>query len=115
MEAKMKNSDAIKIFLLGAITALLAVIALRPATTEVRAADGMAASAGGLMAVTGPRDAALFIIDPTNKYVSQYAIDSTGFSLRGARYFKHDLYIRELKRKGRFSVDDAEQFAKEGK
>ena len=112
----MKTVEAIKIFLLGIITAFLAVLVFRPTDGLTVAAEGGAAAKGGdLMAVAtqrGNSDAVLSIIDPTNKYIAQYSVDNARFNLRAARYFKNDLYITDINKKGGLSVKDAAKEAK---
>ncbi len=108
---KTSTADAAKLFLLGMITALLAVIAFRPNQAATYAGTGGVGNAGGLIAVTGEEKGTLFLVDPVNKYVAQYAVDNARFSLRGARYFKQDLYIRDENRRGGIPVEMAEKMA----
>lgn len=116
MTKQTSTADLVKVFLLGMIVALLGVLALRPDSGSVQAAGGGGAAgpvtANGLIALTGPGDAALFLIDPVNKYIAQYDIDNARFSLRAARYFKNDLYIKDINRKGGIDIDLAEKEAK---
>ena len=108
--------DLVKVFLLGMITAFLAVIALRPNGGVILAANkgggAMAGQAGSLIALTGPSDASLFLVDTTNKHIAQYAVDNSRFSLRAARAFKNDLWIKDINRKGGIDLKTAEKEAK---
>lgn len=85
----MKTGEAIKIFLLGMIVALLGVIAFRPQEQGAAYADDGSA-AGGLIAVTGEEKSTLYLIDPAKKVICQYSTDNARFTLRGARYYKND-------------------------
>ena len=89
----MKISDAVRLFLLGMITAFLAVIALRPQSGAFSADDGV--RAGDLIAVTGPDKATLFLVDTNAKQIAQYGVDNARFSLRGARHYSQDLKVFE--------------------
>ena len=54
-------------------------------------ATGNNAAEKGLMAVTGPENATLFLIDPTNQFVSAYEHKNQGLRMKGGRYVKYDL------------------------
>ena len=96
----MKPTDVVKIFLLGMITAFLAVIALRSPQGTVALAGGGGASSGNIIAVTTPESGSLFIIDTANKQLAQYTTDSRQFRLRAARYFNYDLQLYDSLQQG---------------
>jgi hypothetical protein len=111
-----KTMDMTKIFLLGMITAFLAVIAFRPADSSATAADGggMGAAANGLIAVSAPKDGDLFIIDTSTKHVAHYNKDNADrFLMQGGRDFTNDLFIKDTDKKAGMSVKDAVKQAKE--
>lgn len=108
------TADLVKVFLLGMITALLAVIALKPGGGEAQAAAGGIGGpvmGNGIMALTAPEEGVLYLVDPVNKYIAQYDLSNSRFSLRSARYFENDLRIKEASDKGGMSVNEAEREA----
>ena len=116
----MKTSDAVRMFLLGAAVALLAVIAFRPGEQSAQA-QMAGAPAGNLIALTGagPREqASLYLIDPAKQTLAFYtAKDNAPFSLRGVRWFKDDLSIfytgdKDPFNNGGISTKEAEALAK---
>ena len=93
----MKTAETVRVFLLGAAVALLAVIALRPSQQSAQA-QMAGAPAGNLIALTAPgpgaRDTSLFLIDPGKQTIACYsAREGNPFSLRATRWFKDDLSI----------------------
>lgn len=116
----MKAAEAVKIFMLGMITAFLAVLIFqgghdesKPGAAVAADAAGAVAKGGDLLALTGEEKCTLFLIDPVNKQIAQYSVDTARFSLRAARYFKHDMFITEENRRGGIDVERAEKLAKE--
>lgn len=117
----MKTSDGVRLFLLGAAVALLAVIALRPEQQSAQA-QMAGAPAGNLIALTspGPKDQmSLVLIDPSKQTMAVYsAKDGSPFSLRAVRWFKDDLSIfytgndRDMFNNAGITTQDAEKLAK---
>ena len=119
----MKTSDAVRMFLLGVIAALLAAIALRPGGQEAQAQMTGAAS-GNIIALTssgpGNDQITLFLIDPAKQTIAYYtARSSSPFSLRDVRWYKDDLniYYRGGERSGLYnsngiSVREVEELVK---
>lgn len=108
----MKTVDAVKMFAMGIIVALLCVIAFQ-APTDVRAADR--ASSGGITAVTqrfgnDGKFAGMILIDTQSKKLAYYLFDDMKFAFCTARDFSYDIMQKSLKfeRKG-YSVKDAEK------
>lgn len=106
----MKPVEAVKIFLLGMITAFLAVIVFRGPQSSIAVAD-TGGAANNIIAVTSPKDGNLFLIDTANKYVSQYTTDSSKFRFRTGRYYNYDLQIYDSFKWG-LSVKDARKQAR---
>ena len=109
----MKTADAVKIFLLGMVTAFLAIIAFRPQSAISFAADS--GRAGDLIAVAAAtqNQAVLFLIDTASKQIAQYAVDNQRFSLRGARHYGYDLAIEEASQPGGIDLKNAKKLAQE--
>ena len=96
----MKTAEAVKVFLLGVIVALLLVVAINPAGQFSFAGTSGVSQKGGLIVVSGDskgsNDELVFIVDTVNNYVAQYGRQGNGqFVLYGARNFANDLRIRD--------------------
>lgn len=107
--------EKVKIFLLGMVTALLTIIALRPdGSQSLHASDGygMGAGADGVFALTGPENATLFLVDTNNKQIAQYSMEPGHFSLRRARHYAQDLKIYDDGQKGGITVKKAEELSR---
>jgi len=106
----MKTVDAVKIFLLGMIAALLLITALRPESGVGMAATSATSKGGDLMALAGT-NGQLFVIDTVNKYVAQYAVRQNNgeFTLFAGRYIGHDLAISETFKRNGMTVKEAKE------
>jgi hypothetical protein len=107
----MKTAEVVKIFLLGMIAAFLAMIALRPEQSVVRADSGV--KSGDVIAVTAPDRATLFLIDTSSKQIAQYGVDTNRFSLRAARHYGYDLSIEEATSPQGMDLKEAKKKAQE--
>ncbi|MBN2712786.1 MAG: hypothetical protein JXR97_10210 [Planctomycetes bacterium] len=110
----MKNTSSVemvKVFLLGMICAFIAVMALRPTSSSAKAADGgaMGASAGGMMALTGPKDATLFLIDTKNEIILSYSPTAGRYLLRSGRTYQYDKFLEDENKTGGFTVEEAQK------
>jgi hypothetical protein len=99
--------DQVRIFLLGVIATLLAVIAFRPSTQEARADTG---SSDGIIAVAAPQSSSLYLVNTKDKTIAHYENGSSNFKLKAARFYQYDLQIFDKSGKT-LSVDDAKDQA----
>jgi len=107
----MAMSEKIKIFLLGAIVALLAVVIFGRSslTTPVaHAADGTAYGDGILAVASGDN---LYLINTATKNIAYYNNKSSKFSLRAGRYYKYDIGLVDENKDGGITVKDAQKAA----
>ncbi|MDR0867700.1 MAG: hypothetical protein LBP75_04390 [Planctomycetota bacterium] len=92
----MKTTEAVKLFLLGAVVTLLLLVVLKDGLPAAYA--DQAASSGGIVAITadvgngGNKKVGLFLIDAASKQIGYYiADDHNKFSLVAGRSYQYDL------------------------
>ncbi|MBN1257815.1 MAG: hypothetical protein JXA52_08935 [Planctomycetes bacterium] len=93
------NLEKLKIFLLGAITVLLAVLVFGNSPVQVEraiAADSAGMSVEGLLAMLGENND-LFIIDARNQRLAVYDFSKSSgrITLKAARNFSNDLRVNK--------------------
>ena len=105
----MKHADVIKIFILGAITALLLVRAFDTKAEALDSVGSKTAIADHVIvkAVADARETHLFLIDPNSFHIAHYSLKAGRLGLRNARYYRYDLGIHELSQDGSLSVSEA--------
>ncbi len=110
----MKSTDVVKIFLLGVVTALLAVLVFSPSRSITLAGDagGAVSQMGDLMAVAvSGEDATLFLIDPVNKQLAAYNYGGDELNLNGARHYSQDLLLEYASSNRGMTVEEARETA----
>lgn len=109
------NKESIKIFLLGAIVALLAVAVLK----SYYGSNGnmlLAADSGtgnGLIVVTmGSDNEEILVVDSVNHRMAVYDYDSSKIKLKAARNMEYDLKIeKDLSDRSGLSYDEIKKMA----
>lgn len=110
---KATTLDYVKVFLLGMIAAFLGVLAFQDNSPGIAFAEG-GGSANGLIAVTGPEKASLFLVDTGTQHIAHYNNNTGGrMKLRDGRLYKYDLGIEDDGRSAGYTVKEAEKMAKE--
>ena len=108
----MKSVEAVKMFMMGLLVAVLAVIAFR-ATPDVNAYEG-GASSGTFIALTSNsnngRTSVLYLIDSENKFISLYGYDDSQFQFRASRYYGFDMGIVDMNMRRGLGVDEAKEW-----
>lgn len=96
----MNTVDTVKIMAMGAIIALLGMIALNGGS-RTTAAD--AAATGKLIALTDSvkNQINLFLIDTELKCIAVYTADDTGFGLSTSRNYGFDFVAQEIEKYSR--------------
>lgn len=104
----MKTSESMKMFLLGLVVALLAVIALRSDSGVATAADS--GGSGNLVALaqSSKNAAMLFLVDMQTRHIAVYMAEDNKFAFQAARSFRYDLGITEADGR-KISVADAKK------
>ncbi len=112
----MKTAEAVKIFLLGAIAALLLAVAINPGGQFSFAGTSAVSQKGGLIVVAGDTKSGnelLFVVDTVNNYVAQYGKQGNGqFVLYGARNFANDLRIQDNYNRNGVKVEKTKKLIK---
>lgn len=102
----MSTVNAIKVFLMGVIAALLLTVVLQDGKQMMQKANAAdQATAGGLIALSCPvnnnKSMGVILIDTSTKNMAFYIGDeSSKFNMVAARHFGYDLGIKYLKHKG---------------